>query len=147
MDDTKQLKQQLFDLFWQYLSIRLSMCNFISSIFLAFLIGTTNISNLFLSFVSLCLWNNFLYESGSCVLKFYSIQSKSRSNQLCDLAYLPCDLNLSSFLFYLSSVIFKTFQWLWPLVHIILVFLPLASGHFDICWYIKRYIWIYLVIF
>ena len=89
-----------------------------------------------LSFISSCLWYIFLEKSSSRLLKVSSIQSKPTSNRRCDLAYWPWNLNLSSFLFLFSSVIFNFFGEAWPLVHLSLVPSPFALGYF---WHLLVY--------
>ena len=83
----------------------------------------------FVSFVLSYIWQVFLYKSGSLVLKFTSIQSKSRSNQRCDLADRSWNFNLASFYFYFIQWILNPFGVALRLVHIILVPLP-----FDLCY-------------
>ena len=109
-DDAKLLKQQLFNYFWQYVSIGASLWSLNISTRFEFLIGTWNILNVFLYFLSSWIWKGFLWKLGPHVLKFSSIQSKLSSNQRYDLAYWPWNLNLASFLFLFAAMNSKSFQ-------------------------------------
>ena len=108
--DAKLLKQQLFNYLWQYLRIGSSLWNLNVSTHFSFPIRTWNLLNVFVSCVSSWIWKSFLYKPGSRVLKFISIQSKSRSNQRCDLADKPWNLNLASFLFLSAAEKIKSFR-------------------------------------
>ena len=68
------IKQQLFNDCLQYLSIGASLWHLNFSTPFEFPIWTENYLNLFVSCVSSHLRKQFLYKSGSCVLKFTSIQ-------------------------------------------------------------------------
>ena len=72
--------------------------------------GTWKSLNIFVSYVSSWILNFFYRNQVLRVLKFTSIQSKSRSNQRCDLTEWPRNLNLDSFLFLFSAMNFKSFQ-------------------------------------
>ena len=128
--DAKLCKLQLFNKFWQYLRIGASFQNLNDSTHFSFPISTWNVLNLLLSCVSSWFWKSFLYEPGSRVLKFTSIQSKSISNHRCDLADWPWNLNLSSIFLNLLQQISNPFEISWSLVSIILVPLPFALCYF-----------------
>ena len=108
--DYKLLKQQLFNNFWKYLSIGELLWNLKFSTHFEFPIGTWNILNVSVSCVLSWLWEIFLYKSGSRVIKFTSIQSKSISNQRCYLSDWPWNLNLASFLLLFAAMNFKSFR-------------------------------------
>ena len=108
--DSKLLKKQLVNDFWQYLSIGESLWNLKFSTHFEFPIGTWKNLNVFVSCVLSWLRKRVLYKSGSRVLTFTSIQSKSRSNQRCDLADWPWNLNLASFLFLFTATNYKSFR-------------------------------------
>ena len=91
--NAKLLKQQLFNEFWQYLSIGASLWNLKYSTQFEFPIRTWKNLDVFVPYVLSWIWEIFLYKSGSCLLKFTSIESNSRSNQRCDIAYWPWNLN------------------------------------------------------
>ena len=131
--DTKLLKQQLSNEFWQYLRIGALFWNLNDSTYFAFPIGTWKNLNVLLSCVLSWVWKGFLYTSGSWVLKLTSIQYKSRSNQRCDIADWPWNLNLASFCYYLLQQLSNHFDVAWQLVHKILVPLP-----FALCYFLAR---------
>ena len=95
--DAKLLKQQLFNVLWQYLGIGALMWNFISSTFLALPIGTTNILNVFLSYISSCLWKKFFNP-----IKF-------NIKPMLWYCILTLEIEFTFILFLFSSLVFKPF--------------------------------------
>ena len=135
-DDAKLINQQLLNYFWQYLRIGASIWNLNDSTHFAFPIVTWNLLNVLLSYVSSWLWKKILYKSGSRVLKFISIQYKSRSNHNCDLADCPWNLNVYSFFSYLLQQISNPYDKYWRHVHINFVPLP-----FALCYFLHRVVY------